>query len=105
MEHKLATTPEAMKQVLVPAAVSHRDGDRDAFSVGEPVVDRAGDQMIVGHAQKVRLITKSRRKDDRLDARSLAAGANRSQAAEPGEASQCAGAVAPDGDPCTSGSS
>jgi hypothetical protein len=27
---------------------------------------------IVGHAQKVRLITKSRRKDDRLDARTLA---------------------------------
>jgi transposase len=28
--------------------------------------------VIVGHAQKVRLITKSRRKDDRLDARTLA---------------------------------
>jgi hypothetical protein len=27
---------------------------------------------IVGHAQKVRLITKSPRKDDRLDARTLA---------------------------------
>jgi site-specific recombinase XerD len=32
-----------------------------------------------------------------------AVGANRSRAAEPVEASQCAGAVAPDGDPCTSG--
>jgi transposase len=31
-----------------------------------------GHQVIVGHAQKVRLITKSRRKDDRLDARTLA---------------------------------
>jgi transposase len=29
-------------------------------------------EVIVGHAQKVRLITKSRRKDDRLDARTLA---------------------------------
>jgi transposase len=26
-----------------------------------------GHEVIVGHAQKVRLITKSRRKDDRLD--------------------------------------
>jgi transposase len=31
-----------------------------------------GHEVIVAHAQKVRLITKSRRKDDRLDARSLA---------------------------------
>jgi transposase len=36
------------------------------------VVDRAGHEVIVAHAQKVRLITKSRRKDDRLDARTLA---------------------------------
>jgi transposase len=62
-----------------------------------------GHEVIVGHAQKVRLITKSRRKDDRLDARAGAVGANRSRAAEPGEISQCAGAVASDGDPCTSG--
>ena len=43
LEHKLATTPEAMKQVFgsLPA-VSHRDGNGDAFSLGEPVVDRAG---------------------------------------------------------------
>jgi transposase len=52
--------------------VSHRDGDGDAFSLGEPVVDRAGARSVVGHAEKVRLITKSRRKDDRLDARTLA---------------------------------
>jgi hypothetical protein len=31
-----------------------------------------GHEVIVGHAQKVRLITKSRRKDDRLDAQTLA---------------------------------
>ena len=31
-----------------------------------------GHEVIVAHAQKMRLITKSRRKDDRLDARSLA---------------------------------
>ena len=52
--------------------MSHRDGDGDTFPLGEPTVDRAGARRIVAHAQKVRLITKSRRKDDRLDARSLA---------------------------------
>jgi transposase len=31
-----------------------------------------GHEVIVAHAQKVRLIVKSRRKDDRLDARTLA---------------------------------
>ena len=31
-----------------------------------------GHQVIVRHAQRVRLITKSRRKDDRLEARTLA---------------------------------
>src|SRR5215831_16253276 len=36
------------------------------------VLTALGYEVIVGHAQKVRLITKSRRKDDRLDARTLA---------------------------------
>ncbi len=106
MEHKLATTPEAMKQVfgsLPRCRIAMETGTHSPWV--SRLLTALGHEMIVGHAQKVRLITKSRRKDDRLDARSLAAGANRSQAAEPGEASQCAGAVAPDGDPCTSGSS
>jgi len=52
--------------------VSHRDGDGDAFSVGEPTIDRARPRSDRGARQKVRLNSKSRRKDDRLDARSLA---------------------------------
>jgi transposase len=72
-EHKLATTPEAMKQVFgsMPRC-------RIAMETGthSPWMSRAltalGHEVIVGHAQKVRLITKSRRKDDRLDARTLA---------------------------------
>ena len=47
--------------------MSHRDGDGDAFSLGEPILTALGHEVIVGHAQKVRLITKSRRKDDRLE--------------------------------------
>ena len=70
---KLATTPEAMKQVFgsMPRC-------RIAMETGthSPWVSRLltalGHEVIVGHAQKVRLITKSRRKDDRLDARTLA---------------------------------
>src|SRR6516164_3028403 len=72
-EHKVATTPEAMKQVFgsMPRC-------RIAMETGthSPWVSRLltemGHEVIVGHAQKVRLITKSRRKDDRLDARTLA---------------------------------
>jgi transposase len=73
LEHKLATTPEAMKQVF--GSMPRR---RIAMETGthSPWVSRLltalGHEVIVAHAQKVRLITKSRRKDDRLDARSLA---------------------------------
>ena len=73
LEHKLATTPEAMKLVFgsMPRC-------RMAMETGthSPWVSRLlaelGHEVIVGHAQKVRLITKSLRKDDRLDARTLA---------------------------------
>jgi transposase len=73
LEHKLATTPEAIKQVF-----SSMPRCRIAMETGthSPWVSRLltarGHEVIVGHAQKVRLITKSRRKDDRLDARTLA---------------------------------
>jgi transposase len=73
LEHKVATTPDAMEQVFgsMPRC-------RIAMETGthSPWVSRLltalGYEVIVGHAQKVRLITKSRRKDDRLDARTLA---------------------------------
>jgi len=73
LEHKLATMPEAMKQVFASMPRC-----RIAMETGthSPWVSRLlaalGHEVIVGHAQKVRLITKSRRKDDRLDARTLA---------------------------------
>jgi len=73
LERKLATTPEAMKEIFGRMARC-----RIAMETGthSPWVSRLltalGHEVIVGHAQKVRLITKSRRKDDRLDARTLA---------------------------------
>jgi transposase len=70
LEHKVATTAEAMTQVFGSSPRC-----RIAMETGthSPWVSRLltalGREGIVGHAQKVRLITKSRRKDDRLDAR------------------------------------
>jgi transposase len=73
LEQKAATTPEAMRQ-----AFEKMPRCRIAMETGthSPWVSRLlaalGHEVIVAHAQKVRLITKSRRKDDRLDARTLA---------------------------------
>jgi len=73
LEQKVATTPEAMRQ-----AFEKTPRCRVAMETGthSPWVSRLltalGHEVIVAHAQKVRLITKSRRKDDRLDARTLA---------------------------------
>jgi transposase len=73
LEQKLPTTPEAMKQTF-----GRLPWSRIAMETGthSPWVSRAlaalGHEVIVAHAQKVRLIVKSRRKDDRLDARTLA---------------------------------
>ena len=73
LEQKLPTAPEAMKRVF--GRMAH---GRIAMETGthSPWVSRLltalGYEVIVAHAQKVRLIVKSRRKDDRLDARMLA---------------------------------
>ena len=73
LEQKLSTTPEAMKQTF-----GRMPRSRIAMETGthSPWVSRVltelGHEVIVAHAQKVRLIVKSRRKDDRLDARTLA---------------------------------
>jgi transposase len=73
LEHKLATTPEAMKQVfgsLPRCRIAMETGTHSPWV--SRLLTELGHEVIVGHAQKVRLITKSRRKDDRLDARTLA---------------------------------
>jgi len=73
LEHKLATTPEAMKQVfgsLPRCRIAMETGTHSPWV--SRLLSALGHEVIVGHAQKVRLITKSRRKDDRLDARTLA---------------------------------
>src|SRR3979409_911649 len=73
LEQKLPTTPEAMKQTF-----SRISQSRIALETGthSPWVSRLltelGHEVIVAHAQKVQLITKSSRKDDRHDAQTLA---------------------------------
>jgi transposase len=72
-ERKLGTTPKAMKEVF--AAMPH---SRVALETGthSPWVSRLlselGHEVIVAHARNVRLIGESRRKDDRIDALTLA---------------------------------
>jgi transposase len=72
-EQRLTTTPKAMREVFgaMPRC-------RIALETGmhSPWVSRLlselGHEVIVAHARNVRLIGESRKKDDRLDARTLA---------------------------------
>ena len=73
LEQKVATTPKAMREVFgaMPRC-------RIALETGmhSPWVSRLlselGHEVIVAHARNVRLIGESRKKDDRMDARTLA---------------------------------
>jgi len=73
LEQKVSTTPKAMKEVFGKMPRS-----RIALETGmhSPWVSRVlselGHEVIVAHARNVRLIGESRKKDDRLDARTLA---------------------------------
>src|SRR5450432_3031084 len=73
LEQKVSTTPKTMQEVFGGMPRS-----RIALETGmhSPWVSRLlselGHEVIVAHARNVRLIGKSRRKDDRLDARTLA---------------------------------
>src|SRR5215510_9159601 len=73
LEEKLPTTPEAMKQTFAKIPVSRLAMETGTHS---PWVSRLltqlGYEVIVAHTQKVDLITKSTRKDDRHDAKTLA---------------------------------
>jgi len=72
-EQKLGTTPKAMKEVFATMPRSRVGLETGMHS---PWVSRLlselGHEVIVAHARNVRLIGESRRKDDRLDARTLA---------------------------------
>jgi transposase len=73
LEQKLGTTPKAMREVFGSMPRS-----RIALEIGthSPWISRLlselGHEVIVANARKVRLIGESRKKDDRLDAQTLA---------------------------------
>jgi transposase len=73
LEHSLPTTPKGIQQVF-----SRISRSRTALETGthSPWVSRQltqlGHEVIVAHARNVRLIGESSRKDDQLDARTLA---------------------------------
>src|ERR1700686_4544894 len=73
LEQKLPTTPEAMKQTFgkIPRSLIALETGTHSPWVSR-VLTEVGHEVIVAHAQKVQLITKSNRKDDRHDPRTLA---------------------------------
>jgi transposase len=72
-EQKLATTAEAMKQTFakIPRSLMALETGTHSPWVSR-LLRELGHQVLVAHAQKVQLISKSKRKDDRHDARTLA---------------------------------
>jgi len=72
-EQKIPTTPEEMQQTfgrMVRSRIAMETGTHSPWV--SRLLTGLGHEVIVAHAQRVRLIVKSRRKDDRLDARTLA---------------------------------
>jgi transposase len=64
LEHKLATTPQAMKQAfgsMPRCRIATETGTHSPWM--SRLLTTLGHEVTVGHALKVRLITKSRRKD------------------------------------------
>jgi len=73
LEQKVAMTPEAMKQTFskIPQGLIALETGTHSPWVSR-LLTELGYKVIVAHAQKVQLITKSNRKDARHDARTLA---------------------------------
>ena len=72
LEQKVPTTPEAIKQTFgkIPQSLIAMETGTHSPWVSR-LLTELGHEVIVAHAQKVELITKSNRKDDRHDARTL----------------------------------
>jgi transposase len=73
LEHDLPTTPKGMHQVFRKfprSRIALETGTHSAWVSRQ--LTQLGHEVIVAHARNVRLIGESSRKDDRLDARTLA---------------------------------
>src|SRR5271168_1945488 len=73
LEQKVSTTPEAIQQTFgkIPRSLIALETGTHSPWISR-LLTELGHQVIVAHAQKVQLISKSSRKDDRHDARTLA---------------------------------
>src|SRR6266446_5834142 len=73
LEQRVAMTPEEMKQIFdkIPRSLIAMETGTHSPWISR-LLGELGHQVLVAHAQKVQLITKSKRKDDRHDARTLA---------------------------------
>src|SRR5258707_10419582 len=73
LEQKVTTTPEAMKQIFekIPRGLIAMETGTHSPWVSR-LLKELGHAVLVAHAQKEQLITKSNGKDDRHDARTLA---------------------------------
>src|SRR5437762_13863029 len=72
-EQKLSTTPKAMREAfgaMPRCRIALETGTHSPW--GSRLLSELGHEVIVAHARSVRLIGESRKKDDRLDARTLA---------------------------------
>src|SRR5205807_4661549 len=72
-EQKLGTTPKAMREVfgsMPRCRIALETGTHSPWV--SRLLSRLGHEVIVAHARNVRLIGESRKKDDRLDAQTLA---------------------------------
>ena len=73
LEKKLSSTPKAMQEVFGGMPRSRMALETGTHSPWvSRVLSEMGHEVIVAHARNVRLIGESRKKDDRLDARTLA---------------------------------
>jgi transposase len=73
LEQRVRTTPKAMKEVfggMPRSRIALETGMHSPW--GSRLLSELGHEVIVAHARNVRLIGESRKKDDRLDAQTLA---------------------------------
>ena len=73
LEQRLSTTPKALREVfgaLPRSRIALETGTHSRWV--SRLLSKLGHEVIVAHARKVRLIGESRKKDDRLDAQTLA---------------------------------
>ena len=71
-EGSLTTTKKGFARVFGKTRGAESRWKSERILLGEPISGELGHEVMVANARRVRLITDSSRKDDRLDAKTLA---------------------------------